>query len=591
MVSPLPDPPAAGGSPRMIDKAVRFSIVIPTHQRRNVVARNVAALGRQTFRDFEVVVVDDGSTDGAADALRALRTTFPLKVLKQPNHGAAHARNTGAANATGEILLFLDDDMEAEPSLLLEHDRSHREGAVLVLGDVPLHPESPKSALSRRVGSWARSRRDRLVASRNEIELGDLLTGQMSIARSAFERLGGFDVGLTRGGLFGGEDIDFGYRVVKAGHRVLFNAAAISYQYYDVDPADLLRRAFDAGRAEVELAVKHPERALDLANDPHFHARLSRWLLGPLVYAPSAVSRPVRVAVASLARRDVGGDRTTEAFFAVRTMERLRGARAARRTLSTGHAVVLAFHAIADLSGAPILREYGVSPSRFAEHLDSLVRAGYTIVDLDILLRALDGEARLPRRAVLLTFDDGYADLLRDGRAVLAERGMPGVVFAVAGHVGGTNDWDREAGAPILDLLDATGLRALADGGIEVGSHGATHRSLVRVPRNELDREVEGSAAQLEALGLPRPRVMSYPHGAWNAEVVETVWRAGYAAAFTVDPGVVTRATARYALPRLEVMAGDTPLRLRLKIATARWPRRLRTRLLRLLQTMKDPTP
>jgi glycosyltransferase involved in cell wall biosynthesis len=64
---------------------VRFSIVIPTYERREIVVRSIAALNRQSFRDFEVVVVDDGSSDDTAEALRALEVNFPLKVISRPN--------------------------------------------------------------------------------------------------------------------------------------------------------------------------------------------------------------------------------------------------------------------------------------------------------------------------------------------------------------------------------------------------------------------------------------------------------------------------------------------------------------------------
>src|SRR5690348_2266423 len=101
---------------------MRFSVVIPTYQRRDVVVRSVAALNRQTFRDFEVVVVVDGSTDGTADALREVEAEFALTILEFPNRGLSQARNAGARAASGEVILFLDDDMEADPALLEEHD-------------------------------------------------------------------------------------------------------------------------------------------------------------------------------------------------------------------------------------------------------------------------------------------------------------------------------------------------------------------------------------------------------------------------------------------------------------------------------------
>lgn len=564
----------------------RFSVVIPTYRRRERVLRNLRALAEQGFSDFEAIVVDDGSDDGSAAALRALETPFPLAVLEQENQGAAGARNVGARAARGEILLFLDDDMEAAPSLLAEHDRSHREGADLVVGDMPLHPGSPAGLLSWGVGVWAQTRRERLTEPGAEPGLDDLLTGQMSISREAFDRLGGFDTSFTREGLFGGEDIDFSYRVVKAGLRVAYNPAAISHQYYDVDPAAYLRRSRETGRSEEELVLKHPEQRDRFDAAPDFHTRRSRMLLGPLVAAPDWASQPLRALAVALVR---GGRRdryTRRLFFGMRTVEHRRGARLARKAAAgSGSAIVLAFHAVADLGDDPVLAEYGVSPRRFAEHLDALAKRGWRFVDLDAMLAALDGRAQLPERALLLSFDDCYVDLLADGCPILSERGVPAIAFAVAGLTGKTNEWDQPLGARELRLLDGEGLRALPRRGVEVGSHGVNHRPLSKLEPDEAEREVRESAATLEAIGLPRPRAFSYPHGEWNRTVAAATRSTGYAAAFTVTPGRVERGCDPYALPRVEVLASDTPARLRLKLATAHWPRRWRQPLLRLTRT------
>jgi peptidoglycan/xylan/chitin deacetylase (PgdA/CDA1 family) len=407
----------------------------------------------------------------------------------------------------------------------------------------------------------------------------------MSIRRALFERLGRFDVSFTRQGLYGGEDVDFGYRVLRAGCRVVFNPAAISFQYYDVDPADYLRRGYEAGRSEHELIVKHPERAEQLDRGPHLHTRLSRWLLGPFVLAPPALSGPLRATVAALVRSGREGRRLRAAFLNVRAMEYRRGVRDARRALDVGKAVVLAYHAIADLGHDPVLSQYGVPAARLAAQLDDLIGHGWSFIGVDALLGALRGEQRLPERAVLVTFDDAYADLLSAALPVLAERGIPAVAFAVSGRIGDKNAWDREIGGGTLRLLDAAGLRAVAERGVEIGSHGYAHRRLTPdLAPEELAAELEGSAEQLHALGLPRPRVLSYPYGVCGPAVASAVGRAGYEAAFTVQPGVVRRGADRFALPRVEALASDTPRRLRLKVVTAGWPDRRRTRALRLLR-------
>lgn len=561
---------------------MRFSVVVPTFQRRRIVVRSLAALEQQVFRDFEVVVVVDGSTDGTASALRELPVPFSLRVLEFPNRGRAQALNSGVAESEGELILFLDDDMRADPALLLEHDRSQRAGVDLVLGDIPLDPESPPNLLSRGVRSWAESRRERLVAPDAEIRLDDLLTGQCSVARRLFEQLGGFDVDFTRDGLFGGEDIDFGYRLRKAGHRVGFNPRAISYQYYDVDPADYLRRSYETGRSEQELIAKHPEQVEHPWRRPRLRTRRSLLLLGPLVAAPPAISWPLRAGVSTLARTSRDPQWFRKLFFGVRTMEHLRGARAVRESASTGRAVVLAYHAIADLRHDRVLAQYGVPPRRFVAQLDALARR-WRFVDLRTVLDAIDGNARLPARTALVTFDDLYADFEIAAR-LLAERRVPAVAFAVAGRIGGTNDWDRHLGAGELHLLGAEGLHEISRAGIEIGSHGATHRPLPVVPPDELTAELSGSASAIEAIGLPRPRALAYPHGEWTPALAQAVADAGYEAAFTVDPGVVGRGVWRYALPRIEVLASDTPFKLRVKMATAGWRPGLRTRVYRLLR-------
>jgi len=223
-----------------------------------------------------------------------------------------------------------------------------------------------------------------------------------------------------------------------------------------------------------------------------------------------------------------------------------------------------------------------VPPRLFEEQLDALIGSGWRFVGLDAVLAALAGEEELPLRALLLTFDDAYVDLLEVACPIVAERGLPGVVFAVAGKLGGTNEWDHRIRVKPLDLLDADGLRAVEADGIEVGSHSVSHRPLTKVHEDELGEEIAGSAARLEQAGLPRPRVFSYPYGEWSPSIAAVTRDAGYAASFTVEPGVVRDGADPHSLPRIEVLARDTPRRLRRKLFSAGWPAPLREGFLRL---------
>lgn len=554
----------------------RFSVVVPTFQRRELVQECVRSLERQRFDgSWEVVVVVDGSTDGTAEALRRMDVSVPLTVVEQPNRGLSAARNRGAAAARGELVLFLDDDMEAYPDLLAEHDRSHRAGADAVMGDIPMHPDSPPSVVTKAVDEWAADRTRRLAGNEAPLPYHDLLGGQLSVRRDVIEEIGGFDGEFTAEGAFGGEDIDFGYRLVSSGRRVVFNPAAVSRQKYVVTPRANLRQWRDAGRATVALLRKHPEMGADLGDMlPARHGlkrRVARAVLATPVVGP-AVLGAARAAALLAIRTARGSERPRRLFFAVREAELLRGTIEAGGPPKGPEVCVLAYHAIEDLRRDPVLEPYGVPRDLFERQLEEVAAQGFRFVGLSEALGALRGEAAEDDRLALVTFDDCYPSVLDEALPVLRSREIPAVAFAVSGRVGGTNEWDRKHGAAELPLLDADGLDRLREGGVEIGAHSRTHPMLPGLDAAALADEVGASVDDLERLGLPRPTAFAYPHGEHDAAARAAVRDAGLEVAFTVRMGIASLADDPFALPRIEMTPHDIGWRLRMKLAAAKAP-------------------
>jgi len=508
-----------------------------------------------------VIVVVDGSTDRTAEALAQLQLPFPLRVIEQPNRGAAHARNRAAAEARNDVLLFLDDDMLAASDMIAEHARFYLEGADAVVGDALRDPGSTPGFMSDSNEAWLKSRSGPLT-------LFDVWTGQLSVRRTVFEKIGGFDEAYTDATAFANEDADLGIRLL-AGYDVRHNPAAISYQRYVVSPRELIRRAPLRATGDIRLARKHPEIARSL-----FEARgISRWstryVFGPVSAIPfiarlwAAMATPI----AELGlKTPLRSSRTLSRFFL--------GARAALywaalRRLGwyplSDRLLVLGYHAVQDWSDDPALKRYAVPRELFLRHLDSLSRRGFAFVSPEMAARYLAENAPLPRRSVLLTFDDCYADLPGVARDILQPRGIEALALAVTGLKSATNEWDRPRGGPPRGLLNPQELKVLGKFGIEIGSHSRTHRSLVSLNAAERQEEIEGSGVDLEALGLPRPLFFAYPFGEVDDGARQAVRDAGFIAAFGIGETWVDRASYHFDLPRIIVHASDRGWRFRLR--------------------------
>jgi peptidoglycan/xylan/chitin deacetylase (PgdA/CDA1 family) len=198
-----------------------------------------------------------------------------------------------------------------------------------------------------------------------------------------------------------------------------------------------------------------------------------------------------------------------------------------------------------------------VSPGRFAEQLQLLTNRGYTGVALDAISAVTNNQAR----KVVITFDDGAESVFTNGLEILARHGFRAIQFIVAGLIGKRNEWDIAKGeAPDL-MMDEGQIREWLAAGHEIGSHTATHPNLKRIPLAQAREEIFGSKKKLEDMFGAPVRHFCYPSGKWNEPVRDLVAEAGYLTACTVEFGVNTAATPRFALRRVTPLSGFEFLR------------------------------
>ena len=189
--------------------------------------------------------------------------------------------------------------------------------------------------------------------------------------------------------------------------------------------------------------------------------------------------------------------------------------------------LILTFHSL-DTSGSVV----SYNPDEFRQVVEGLLEEGVALVGLDVMLRE-EGTSGQPR--ALLTFDDGFSSVHEHALPLLAELGVPALLYVVTGWVGRTNRWPTQgAEAPELDLMDWSQLRELQAAGFELGSHTVEHPHLADLTEEELERELANSKRQLEDELQQGVRHFSYPYGTYKSSTTEAV-RKHYGTATTTD--------------------------------------------------------
>ncbi len=226
---------------------IEISVVLCSYNRIASLEKVLESLVDQSLppEQFEVVVVDDGSTDGTSERVKAMQVPYKLTLCTQKNAGLATARNTGIMAATGWVVLFIDDDVLADERLLAEHLRSHFKHKMCVVNGWVNH-----------VTTAERPARPKFTMA--DISTSFFWTSNVSVKREHLLAVGLFDERFKE---YGWEDQELGLRLMALGLKARNNYRAVGYHVkrppQSTDVKGMLRQAEAKARTAMIYVQKH----------------------------------------------------------------------------------------------------------------------------------------------------------------------------------------------------------------------------------------------------------------------------------------------------------------------------------------------
>ena len=232
---------------------MKYSIIVPVFNRPDEVRELLQSLTLQTFTDFEVIIVEDGSQQPCQEVCNSFAQSLRLKYFMKPNSGPGQSRNYGAERADGDFLIVLDSDVVLPEGYLQAVDDELKANPCEAFGGPDAsHPSfTPvQKAISYSMTSFFTT--GGIRGGKKKLDKFYPRSFNMGIRRDVYQQLGGFSK------MRFGEDIDFSYRIVEAGYNPQLIPDAWVWHKRRTDFRKFFRQVYNSGIARINLEKRHP---------------------------------------------------------------------------------------------------------------------------------------------------------------------------------------------------------------------------------------------------------------------------------------------------------------------------------------------
>lgn len=234
------------------------SIIIPTYNGKNKILTLLNSLEQQTYKDFEVIIVIDGSTDNTKELLESHQFYFhSIRIIEQPNQGRSKVRNNGAKHANGELLIFFDDDMTPFKDCVEKHIAHHQKYSNSIVTGGLGEDESQCSSDIQKYKAYLSKKWSLPLIQLSGRPLNKenifITAANFSISQKLFFELGGFDENLTDV-----EDYDLAIRAFQAKVPLFYNHEAFAWHNDQITCLSYIKRQREYANMQKKLLLLKP---------------------------------------------------------------------------------------------------------------------------------------------------------------------------------------------------------------------------------------------------------------------------------------------------------------------------------------------